>query len=45
MLEVRGATAHDQRAISMVLATAFAADPVVRWLLPKAGRDVQMFEP
>ena len=43
MLEVRGATAHDQRAISMVLATAFAADPVVRWLLPKAGRDAQMF--
>ena len=27
----------------MVLATAFAADPVVRWLVPKAGRDVRMF--
>lgn len=27
----------------MVLASAFAADPVVRWLVPKAGRDVQMF--
>src|SRR3954466_1440385 len=43
MLDVRGATARDRRAISMVLATAFAADPVVRWLLPKAGRDGQMF--
>jgi predicted N-acetyltransferase YhbS len=43
MLEVRRATARDQRVISMVLASAFAADPVVRWLLPRAGRDVQMF--
>jgi hypothetical protein len=43
MLEVRGATARDRGTISMVLATAFAADPVVRWLVPKAGRDVQMF--
>ena len=31
-----GARSHgaDQRAISMVLATAFAADPVVRWFEP-----------
>ena len=43
MLEVRRATARDQRVISRVLASAFAADPVVRWLLPRAGRDVQMF--
>lgn len=43
MLEVRRATAQDRRAISTVLATAFADDPVVRWLLPKAGRDVLMF--
>ena len=27
----------------MVLATAFAADPVVRWLVPETGRDVRMF--
>jgi predicted N-acetyltransferase YhbS len=43
MLEVRRATAQDRKAISMVLATAFAADPVVRWLMPEAGRDAQMF--
>jgi hypothetical protein len=43
MLEVRRATAKDRKAISMVLAAAFAADPVVRWLMPKAGRDAQMF--
>jgi predicted N-acetyltransferase YhbS len=43
MLEVRRGTAQDRRAISMVLATAFATDPVVRWLLPKTGRDAQMF--
>jgi hypothetical protein len=43
MVEVRTATARDRRAISMVLATAFAADPVIRWLMPKAGHDVRMF--
>ena len=41
-----GARSHgaDQRAISMVLATAFAADPVVRWLVPKAAT-FRCFEP
>ena len=43
MLEVRTATAQDREAISTVLATAFAADPVVRWLMPNTGRDLQMF--
>jgi predicted N-acetyltransferase YhbS len=43
MLEVRSATAQDRGAISTVLATAFAADPVVRWLMPNTGRDLQMF--
>jgi hypothetical protein len=43
MLEVHRATVQDRRAISRVLATAFVADPVVRWLLPSTGRDVQMF--
>lgn len=43
MLEVRRTVAQDHKAISIVLATAFAGDPVVRWLMPKAGRDVQMF--
>ncbi|TWP35926.1 GNAT family N-acetyltransferase [Leekyejoonella antrihumi] len=43
MLEVRKATAQDRRAISVVLAAAFADDPVVRWLMPKPRRDIQMF--
>ena len=43
MLEVRGATAQDRIAISKVMAAAFVADPVVRWLMPKAGGEVQMF--
>ena len=43
MLEVRGATAQDRVPISRVLAAAFVADPVVRWLMPKAGGEVQMF--
>lgn len=43
MLAVRKATAQDRRAISVVLAAAFAADPVVRWLMPKPDRDIQMF--
>jgi ribosomal protein S18 acetylase RimI-like enzyme len=43
MLEVRRATAQDRKAISTVLATAFAADPVMRWLMPKPGRDVRTF--
>ena len=29
--------------MARVLATAFAADPVIRWLMPDPGRDVQMF--
>ena len=40
---VEDQSAATRRAMSMVLATAFAADPVVRWLVPRAGRDVQMF--
>ncbi|MFI5694100.1 hypothetical protein ACIA58_19795 [Kribbella sp. NPDC051586] len=43
MVEVRVAPKQDRKAVSVVLADAFAADPVVRWLLPKAGRDVRMF--
>lgn len=43
MLEVRQANTQDRAAIAMVLAAAFAADPVVRWLMPKAGRDIHMF--
>lgn len=43
MLHVRTATGSDRRAISDTLATAFAADPVVRWLMPDAGRDARMF--
>ena len=36
--------AADQKAISMVLATEFTADPVVRWLVPKAAT-FRCFEP
>ena len=43
MLEVHRATAWDRKAIGKVLATAFEADPVIRWLLPDAGRDERMF--
>jgi predicted N-acetyltransferase YhbS len=43
MLAVHRATAQDKKAISKVLATAFEADPVVRWLLPNTGRDARMF--
>jgi predicted N-acetyltransferase YhbS len=43
MLDVRTATGRDRKAISRTLATAFAADPVVRWLMPDACRDARMF--
>ena len=43
MVEVRTATAQDRKVISRILATAFAADPVVRWLMPTPGRDARMF--
>jgi hypothetical protein len=43
VLEVRRATARDDRAVVAVLATAFAADPVIRWLLPRPGRDEFLF--
>ena len=43
MLEVRAARARERAVVSRTLATAFAADPVVRWLMPAGGRDVRMF--
>jgi ribosomal protein S18 acetylase RimI-like enzyme len=43
MLEVCTATVRDRRAIGRTLATAFAADPVLRWLMPTPERDVRMF--
>lgn len=38
MVAVRVATHGDQRSISEALTTAFAADPVIRWLMPTPGR-------
>ena len=43
MVEARTAGPRDRKVISRVLATAFTADPVVRWLMPSTGRDVRMF--
>lgn len=43
MVDVRTATVGDRRMISTTLAAAFASDPVVRWLLPRTGRDARMF--
>ncbi|MGC4109659.1 MAG: GNAT family N-acetyltransferase [Nocardioides sp.] len=40
MLEVRPATTADHRAVVRVLATAFADDPVTRWLVPD-GRPLE----
>lgn len=42
-MEVRTANRADRRAIGNALAAAFAADPVVRWLLPAPSRDARMF--
>jgi GNAT superfamily N-acetyltransferase len=43
MMEVRTARKRERKVVSEILATAFAADPVVRWLLPTAGHDSRMF--
>src|SRR5690348_3674327 len=43
MVQVRTARAGDRGAISRTLAKAFAADPVIRWLLPTPSRDARMF--
>ena len=43
VVEVRTATVLDRGTISRTLATAFAADPVIRWLMPTPGRDARMF--
>lgn len=43
MLEIRSATTGDRKIISELLANAFVDDPVVRWLMPKRGRDARMF--
>jgi hypothetical protein len=43
MMEVRTARKREHKVVSEILATAFAADPVVRWLLPAAGHDSRMF--
>lgn len=43
MVTVRTATVRDRKIIGGVLATAFAADPVTRWLMPTPGRDARMF--
>lgn len=42
-VEVQTATRGDRDAVGNALATAFAADPVVRWLLPNPSRDARMF--
>lgn len=42
-MEVRAACARERVVVAETLATAFAADPVVRWLLPAGDRDVRMF--
>jgi ribosomal protein S18 acetylase RimI-like enzyme len=42
-LELHTATVQDQKVISETLATAFSADPVVRWLMRSPERDVRMF--
>jgi ribosomal protein S18 acetylase RimI-like enzyme len=41
--DVRTATASDLDAVADALGTAFADDPVVRWLLPSGDRVNQMF--
>lgn len=43
MVQVRTARAGDRRPISRTLACAFAADPVIRWLMPTRSRDARMF--
>lgn len=42
-MAVRTATVRDRKIIGRTLATAFVADPVMRWLLPTPGRDARMF--
>jgi len=43
MVSVRVATAEDREAVGLVLARAFASDPVLRWMLPTNERDVRLF--
>lgn len=43
MVQVRTAGAGDRRPISRTLASAFEADPVIRWLMPTRSRDARMF--
>jgi ribosomal protein S18 acetylase RimI-like enzyme len=43
VVDVRTATVQDRDAVSRTLARAFAADPVIRWLLPAPERDVRLF--
>lgn len=43
MMEVRTTRKRERRSLSKTLAVAFADDPVVRWLMPAARHDLQLF--
>jgi hypothetical protein len=43
MMEVRTGRKRERKVASEILATAFATDPVIRWLLPTAGHDSRRF--